>query len=91
MGIIRQISLVLEEEEGMNLNIIGHTDADGDDALNMELSRKRADAVKRALTDVYNIATDRLQTEGKGETEPVGDNTTADGKAQNRRVEFLKI
>ncbi len=91
MGIIRQISQVLQEEKGMNLNIIGHTDADGDDALNMELSSKRAEAVKKALTDVYGIATDRLQTEGKGETEPVGDNATTDGKAQNRRVEFIKV
>jgi outer membrane protein OmpA-like peptidoglycan-associated protein len=90
MGIIRQISQVLQEEKGMNLNIIGHTDADGDDALNIELSSKRAEAVKKALTDVYGIAPDRLQTEGKGETEPLGDNATADGKAQNRRVEFIK-
>jgi len=91
MGIIRQISQVLQQESGMKLNIIGHTDSDGEDATNMELSKKRADAVKNALVSVYNVSSDRLQTQGKGETEPLDDNGTADGKAQNRRVEFVKI
>jgi len=90
MGIIRQISQVLQQEGSMNLNIIGHTDADGDDASNMELSKERADAVKSALVNVYNVDDTRLTTEGKGESEPVGDNGTTDGKAQNRRVEFVK-
>jgi outer membrane protein OmpA-like peptidoglycan-associated protein len=91
MGIIRQISQVLQQESNMNLNIVGHTDADGDDSFNMELSRKRAEAVKNALVNVYNIDSGRLQSQGMGESEPVGDNNTADGKAQNRRVEFIKI
>ncbi|WP_422083561.1 OmpA family protein [Ulvibacterium sp.] len=90
MGVIRQISQVLQQEASMKLKIVGHTDADGNDASNMELSKKRADAVKNALVSVYNVSSDRLMTEGKGETEPVGDNGTADGKAQNRRVEFIK-
>ncbi|WP_411032400.1 OmpA family protein [Spongiimicrobium sp. 3-5] len=91
MGIIRQISQVLQQESSMNLRIVGHTDADGNDAANMELSKKRAAAVKNALVSVYNVSSSRLETEGKGETMPVGDNGTADGKAQNRRVEFIKI
>ncbi|UCD60032.1 MAG: OmpA family protein [Flavobacteriaceae bacterium] len=91
MGIIRQISQVLFQESSMNLNIIGHTDADGDDSFNMELSRKRAEAVKNTLVSVYNIDSGRLHSEGKGESEPIGDNTTTEGKAQNRRVEFIKI
>jgi outer membrane protein OmpA-like peptidoglycan-associated protein len=90
MGVIRQISQVLQQEQGMKLKIVGHTDADGNDASNMELSKKRADAVKNALVSVYNVSSDRLTTEGKGETEPMGDNGTSDGKAQNRRVEFIK-
>ncbi|MCW5517898.1 OmpA family protein [Muriicola sp. Z0-33] len=90
MGIIRQISQVLQQERDMNLNIIGHTDADGNDAANMDLSKSRANAVKDALVNVYNIDAARLSTDGKGESEPVGDNTTTDGKAQNRRVEFVK-
>jgi len=91
MGIIRQISQVLQQESSMNLNIIGHTDADGNDATNMTLSEQRAEAVKNALVNVYNVDAARLSTEGKGESEPVGDNGTPDGKAQNRRVEFIKL
>jgi outer membrane protein OmpA-like peptidoglycan-associated protein len=91
MGIIGQISQVLLQESNMKLNIIGHTDSNGDEASNLELSKKRADAVKNALATIYNIEATRLSTEGKGEAEPVGDNSTTDGKAQNRRVEFVKI
>jgi len=90
MGIIRQISQVLQQEQDMNLKIIGHTDADGGDETNMKLSKERAEAVKKALVSVYGISGERLSSEGKGESEPVGDNGTADGKAQNRRVEFVK-
>ena len=90
-GIIRQISQVLQQETSMKLKIIGHTDADGSDEANVTLSKKRAEAVKNALITVYNIGADRLQTDGKGESIPVGDNTTSAGKAQNRRVEFIKI
>lgn len=90
MGIIRQISQVLQQEKSMSLLIEGHTDSDGDDSSNMELSKKRAESVKNALINIYNVAGSRLQTNGKGESEPVGDNGNADGKAQNRRVVFTK-
>jgi len=91
MGIIRQISQVLLQESSMNLKIVGHTDSDGTDASNRVLSKSRADAVKIALVSIYGVSDSRLQTEGKGESVPVGDNNTADGKAKNRRVEFIKI
>lgn len=90
-GIIRQISQVLMQDNTIKLNIIGHTDADGADDVNLKLSKARAEAVKQALINIYKISGDRLQTDGKGETVPVGDNSTSDGKAQNRRVEFVKI
>lgn len=90
-GIIRQISQVLMQDENIKLNIIGHTDSDGSDTANFKLSKARAEAVKQALIEVYKISGDRLQTDGKGESEPVGDNATTNGKAQNRRVEFVKI
>jgi outer membrane protein OmpA-like peptidoglycan-associated protein len=90
MGIIRQISQVLVQEASMKLKIVGHTDADGSDESNLKLSKNRADAVKNALVSVYGVSADRLTSEGKGEGEPVGDNNTPDGKAQNRRVEFIK-
>ncbi len=90
MGIIRQISQVLQQEPSMKLKIVGHTDADGSEESNLKLSKDRAEAVKNALVSVYSVSTDRLVSEGKGESEPVGDNNTPDGKAQNRRVEFIK-
>lgn len=90
MGIIRQIYQVMAQEGGLKLKIVGHTDSDGDDNTNLKLSKQRADAVKNALVSIYNISSDRLVTAGKGESEPVGDNSTPDGKAQNRRVEFIK-
>jgi outer membrane protein OmpA-like peptidoglycan-associated protein len=91
LGIVRQISQVLMQDENIKLNIIGHTDADGPDDVNLKLSKARAAAVKEALINIYKISGDRLTTDGKGETQPVGDNKTADGKAQNRRVEFIKV
>ena len=90
MGIIRQISQVLQQEPGLKLKIVGHTDADGDESSNMELSRKRAEAVRNSLISVYQIDAARLTSEGKGETDPVADNGSSDGKAQNRRVQFIK-
>ncbi|MBM1105707.1 OmpA family protein [Aurantibacter crassamenti] len=91
MGIIRQIYQVLQQDSSLKLKIIGHTDSDGDNGKNMQLSEKRAEAVKNALVSVYNVSSERLSTDGKGETEPVGDNSSTDGKAQNRRVEFIKL
>lgn len=91
LGIVRQISQVLMQDDSIRLNIIGHTDSDGPDDSNLKLSKARAAAVKDALVNIYKISADRLTTDGKGETQPVGDNSTADGKAQNRRVEFVKI
>lgn len=91
MGIIRQISQVLQQDASIKLKIVGHTDADGSDENNLKLSKNRAEAVKNSLVSVYGIAADRLVSEGKGESEPVGNNNTAEGKSQNRRVEFIKL
>ena len=90
MGIIRQIYQVLQQDSSINLKIVGHTDSDGADDANMQLSKNRADAVKNALVTVYGVNGDRLSTEGKGELEPVAENSSPEGKAQNRRVEFIK-
>lgn len=90
MGIIRQIFQVLQQDSGINLKIVGHTDSDGADDTNLKLSKSRAEAVKNALVSVYGVDAGRLTTDGKGELEPVAENTSAEGKAQNRRVEFIK-
>lgn len=90
-GILKEIAEALQQDSNLNLKIIGHTDADGDDTQNLTLSEQRAISVKNALSSQFNIDVNRLQTLGKGETEPVDNNTTTEGKANNRRVEFVKI
>jgi OmpA-OmpF porin, OOP family len=57
----------------------------------MNLSKKRAEAVKAILGADFGISTSRLESDGKGESQPVGDNNSVVGKANNRRVEFLKL
>jgi outer membrane protein OmpA-like peptidoglycan-associated protein len=73
----------------VKLEIGGHTDSDGDAAKNVALSQSRADAVKKILVD-QGIDAARLTTKGYGSTKPVDVNTTPEGKANNRRVEFTK-
>ncbi|HMK20076.1 MAG TPA: OmpA family protein [Chitinophagaceae bacterium] len=90
-GTLKEIATILSDNTDVKVKIIGHTDADGDDAKNLELSKKRAASVKEALSKEFNIDASRLETDGMGETKPIGDNKTAEGKAQNRRVEFVKL
>ncbi len=88
---IREIAKVLEDNPDVKIKIIGHTDADGSEASNLELSKKRAVAVMNSLVNQYGIAKNRMLTDGKGESNPVASNATSSGKAQNRRVEFIKL
>jgi outer membrane protein OmpA-like peptidoglycan-associated protein len=90
-GIVKEIATVLNDNPDIKIKVIGHTDSDGDDAANMELSKKRAAAVKALLASEYKIDASRIETEGKGESKPVADNKTKEGKMQNRRVEFVKL
>ena len=90
-GTLREIAKVLSENADVKVKIVGHTDSDGADAANMDLSKRRAAAVKNALSDNFGIDASRMQSDGKGESEPSSPNTTAEGKANNRRVEFVKL
>ena len=90
-GTLKQIAAVLSENADVKVKIIGHTDSDGKDDANLELSKKRAAAVKQALVSEFSIDGDRIQTDGAGETKPVVENNTPENKAQNRRVEFVKL
>lgn len=90
-GVLKEISGILSSNPAIRIRIIGHTDSDGSDASNLELSKKRANAVKQKLVTDFAIAADRIECDGKGETMPVSDNKTKEGKAENRRVEFVKL
>lgn len=90
-GTLKEIAAVLKENPSVKVMIIGHTDSDGDETLNMELSKKRSAAVKIALTSEFGIDASRMSTDGKGESQPAVNNNTPEGKASNRRVEFVKM
>jgi OmpA-OmpF porin, OOP family len=90
-GVMKDIANVLTENSSVRVKIIGHTDSDGSDADNLALSKKRAESVKASLAKDFGIDVSRLEADGKGESQPVDKNTTAEGKANNRRVEFIKL
>lgn len=79
---------IIEEVPDANLMIIGHTDSQASDAYNMELSRERADSVKAYLVS-QGIDESKLSTKGMGETDPIADNSTEQGRFRNRRIEFV--
>ena len=90
-GSLKEIAKILTENPEVKIKIIGHTDSDGNDALNLDLSKRRAQNVKNALIKDFSINSNRIQTDGKGEIEPLAPNTSFENKAKNRRVEFIKI
>lgn len=90
-GALKDIASVLAENTTVKVRIIGHTDSDGDDSSNLELSKKRAAAVKESLSKNFAIDAARMETDGKGESQPTEKNDSATGKANNRRVEFVKL
>jgi OmpA-OmpF porin, OOP family len=90
-GTLKEIAQVLKENPDLKIKINGFTDSDGDDKANLDLSKRRAAAVKQSLVKDFGIDASRIETDGKGEAEPIGENTTVLGKAKNRRVEIIKL
>jgi outer membrane protein OmpA-like peptidoglycan-associated protein len=90
-GTLKEMANVLKEYSDLKVKIVGHTDADGKDADNLDLSKRRAASVKEALAKEFSIDASRMETDGKGESEPIDKNDNPAGKANNRRVEFIKI
>ena len=86
-----EIAGMLQEHGDLRIAIEGHTDSDGEEAHNQGLSERRAAAVKALLVTTHGIADTRLQTAGFGESRPVADNATPEGKQQNRRVELVRL
>ena len=90
-GTLKEMANVLKEYPDLKVKIVGHTDADGNDASNLDLSKRRAASVKAALAKEFGIDENRMETDGKGESVPIDKNDNPAGKANNRRVEFIKL
>jgi outer membrane protein OmpA-like peptidoglycan-associated protein len=90
MGVINEIYDLMVKYPDLNFSVEGHTDNVGDDASNLVLSADRAQTVLNTLVSM-GISRDRLTSQGLGETQPMDDNNNPEGRANNRRVEFVKI
>jgi len=88
--VLKEIAQALKDNPDWKLTVEGHTDNIGGDAYNLDLSKRRALAVKEALVAQYNIAPDRLANDGFGASRPVESNDTLEGRARNRRVELVR-
>jgi outer membrane protein OmpA-like peptidoglycan-associated protein len=89
-AVLKEIADALAKNPAWTLRIEGHTDSVGGDAANMDLSTRRADAVKQALVGRYHVDGAKLTTAGFGATQPKESNDTAEGRARNRRVELVR-
>lgn len=87
---LEKVLAVLQGRPDLRLRVVGHTDAVGDEAYNERLSLERAEAVRQWLVE-EGVDPARLESEGRGEAEPVADNDTPQGRALNRRVEIVAI
>ncbi len=90
MGVINEIVQLMNQHPELKFSIEGHTDSDGTAELNQNLSESRAKAVMDRMIEM-GITSNRLTSTGHGQSKPMADNNTPEGKAQNRRVEFVKI
>jgi len=90
-GVLKDIAGALLENGAVRIRITGHTDTDGNATDNLTLSKRRAESVKAALISEFHIDGASMETDGKGATLPVDSNATPEGKANNRRVEFIKL
>ncbi|MFP5382358.1 MAG: OmpA family protein, partial [Gammaproteobacteria bacterium] len=88
VAVLDQAAATLKEWGEVKVEVAGHTDSRGTDDYNMSLSQRRADAVRSYMID-KGVAADRLTAKGYGESQPVADNGTEDGRFQNRRVELV--
>jgi outer membrane protein OmpA-like peptidoglycan-associated protein len=88
--VLKEIVQAMTDNPDWKLTVEGHTDNIGGDTYNLDLSKRRAAAVKDALVTHYHIAADRLSTNGYGSSRPVETNDTLEGRARNRRVELTR-
>jgi len=87
---LKKILGLLQNDQSLKFSIEGHTDNQGGSSLNLPLSERRSAAVKTWLVE-KGISAERLQTKGMGDSKPIDTNDTPEGRANNRRVEFIRI
>jgi outer membrane protein OmpA-like peptidoglycan-associated protein len=87
---LKEIAKLLQENKGLKLYVVGHTDNVGNIEYNIKLSKARADAVMKELVIKYKVSTSRLKAYGVGSLAPVASNKTEEGSAKNRRVELVE-
>jgi outer membrane protein OmpA-like peptidoglycan-associated protein len=88
--VLKEIAQAMTDNPDWKLTVEGHTDNIGGNPYNLELSERRAAAVKQTLVSQYNIGADRLLTGGFGASRPIATNDTLEGRARNRRVELVR-
>lgn len=91
MATLDKLTGVLREYQDTNVLVIGHTDSSGADAYNLTLSKQRAESVTSYFTTTKGLSSSRFTTNWYGEQSPVADNATAEGRAQNRRVNVVIV
>lgn len=87
-GVLRLLADAVKACPTMQVEIQGHTDADGGDEANLDLSNRRATAVVRALEEL-GVQPGRMAAKGYGKSQPIAPNDTPEGKAKNRRIDFV--
>ena len=87
-ALLDEVAQALKDNPTIKVEIQGHTDSQGSDRSNLKLSQRRADSVRRYLIK-KDVTSDRMVAKGYGESVPIADNRTSEGRAQNRRVEFV--
>jgi outer membrane protein OmpA-like peptidoglycan-associated protein len=87
---LKKMARVVDGHSDLRIKVTGHTDGDGSDAYNIELSKKRAEAIVNHFVSL-GLSKDRIVIDFKGEKEPIDNNNTPEGKQKNRRVDFSFI
>jgi len=88
---LKELAQILTDNPALRIKIVGHTDGDGNDVTNLDLSKRRAVSVQTELNKHFGIDNNRMETDGKGKSQPIAPNDSAVDKAKNRRVEFIKL
>jgi len=83
--------MLLKDNPRIKVEIAGHSDSAGSAKANQSISVKRAESAKKYIQDKYNIPADRMVVKGQGDSKPIADNKTNEGRAKNRRVEFMIV